>query len=69
MTKTAKISIAAVLGVVAILVLLWDFGMFDSAPKAPPPPTVNMTPAEKVEFEKQQEQTRELVKKRPPSGA
>ena len=69
MSKKGKIILASILGVAAIVVTLWNLGMFDSPPKPPPPPTQNMTPDEKVQFEKEQQQLREQIKKRPPSGA
>jgi hypothetical protein len=71
MPKSAKIAIAAILGIVAIIVILWDFGLFDSPPKQPPPPTANMTPEQKTEFDKDQQKRQEWEKKqtKPPSGA
>jgi hypothetical protein len=69
MSKKGKIILASILGVAAVVVTLWNLGVFESAPKPPPPPTANMTPDQKVQFEKEQQQLREQIKKRPPSGA
>ena len=46
MPKSAKIALASLLGVAAIFVLLWDFGVFEGKPKPPPNPTANFTPAQ-----------------------
>jgi len=71
MSKKGKVILVAVLSVAAILVMLWNFDVFASPPKQPPPPTANMTPEQKTEFEKDQQKQREWEKKqpRPASGA
>jgi hypothetical protein len=70
MSKTGKIVLAAVLGIAAILLILWDFDVFAGKPPPPPDPTANYTPAEKQELQKEQQQRIEWEKKqKAPSGA
>lgn len=69
MSKKGKVILASVLGVAAIFVMLLNLGLFEGKPKPPPNPTANFTPEQKEQFNKEQQQLQEQIKKRPPSGA
>jgi hypothetical protein len=70
MPKSAKIALAAFLGVAAIIVLLWDFGVFEGKPAPPPDPMASYSPEQKQQFQKEQEKRVEWEKKqKPPSGS
>jgi hypothetical protein len=71
MSKKVKIVLAAVLGVFAVFVILWNSGMFDRTPAPPKDPFAGYTPEQKTEMQKEQQQHQTQIQKKspPPSGA